>query len=163
LVDLDGTARIAGLGSALILDHITPQPDMSAECLFRGSAPELIHPEEFGLPRPQKSKAGDVYAYGTLVWEVKVLFSFHCPNHSLRRPPQIFTGRAVFSCYLDVIAAYTMWKGVLPPRPNHPEATDRMCKMMEQCWERKPSKRTTIKAVGQTLEAERTAKFYAAL
>lgn len=69
----------------------------------------------------------------------------------------------MFSGYLDVVAAHIMWKGVLPPRPNHPEVTDRMWKMMEQCWEREPSKRTTIKGVVRILEAERAANFYGTL
>lgn len=72
LVDLDGTTRIAGLGSALILDHTTVWSEMSVEWSFRGSAPELIYPEEFGLSHPQISKASDIYALGVLAWEVRV-------------------------------------------------------------------------------------------
>lgn len=74
LVDLDGTARIAGLGSALIIGNTTPlSEEMSAEWLFRGSAPELMYPQEFGLSCPRNSKPGDVYAFGVLAWEARVL------------------------------------------------------------------------------------------
>lgn len=72
MVDLDGTARIAGLGSAVTLDRTTARPEMSAEWLFRGSAPELVHPEEFGLSGSPNLKACDVYAFGMLSWEARV-------------------------------------------------------------------------------------------
>jgi serine/threonine protein kinase len=72
LVDLDGTTRIAGLGSALILGHRTVWSEMSIEWAFRGGAPELLYPEEFGFSDPQKSKAGDIHAFGMLTWEARV-------------------------------------------------------------------------------------------
>ena len=64
----------------------------------------------------------------------------------------------MFPGHLDIVAAHTMWKGVRPPRPDHPQVTDRMWRIIEQCWERVPSKRTTIKGVVRILEAERRAK-----
>jgi hypothetical protein len=77
LVDLDGTARIAGLGSALILGRsTTARSAMSVEGLFRGSAPELMYPEELGLSYPRNSKASDVYAFGVLAWEASVFTEF---------------------------------------------------------------------------------------
>ena len=81
LVDLDGTTRIAGLGSALILGHTTVSPEMSVRWPFRGSAPGLMHPEELGLSHPQNSKASDMYSFGVLAWEARVSRNF--PNHSL--------------------------------------------------------------------------------
>ena len=76
LVDLDGTARIAGLGSALILDQTTPRSEMSVEWLFRGSAPELMCPQEFGLSFPYNSKPSDIFAFGVLAWEASVFIEF---------------------------------------------------------------------------------------
>ena len=72
LVDLDGTARIAGLGSARIIGHSTVWPEMSIEWPSRGSAPELAYPEENGSSYPQTSKASDIYAFGILTWEVRI-------------------------------------------------------------------------------------------
>ena len=72
MVDLDGTARIAGLGSALILGHTTARSETGVEWLFRGSAPELMCPEEFGLSYPRNTKASDIYAFGVLAWEARI-------------------------------------------------------------------------------------------
>lgn len=80
LVDLCGTARIAGFGSALILGHATVWSEMSAERSFRGSAPELVCPERFGLGYPHGTKASDVYAFGVLAWEVSVSMEFSKPR-----------------------------------------------------------------------------------
>jgi len=157
-VDLDGTPRIAGLGSAVILDD-SSSLEKSGEWLFRGSAPGLMCPEEFGLSYPRNSKAGDVYAFGILVWEVRV-FMVNLPNHPLERSPQVFTGCSVFPDSLDVVAVHTMWRGTRPPRPNHPDVTDKVWTSIEKCWERDPSNRTTIKQVLRTLEAQHRDAFY---
>ena len=65
----------------------------------------------------------------------------------------------MFPDSFDVIAAHAMWKGAQPPRPDHPEVSDRVWEMMKQCWESVPSERTTIAEVVRILEAEHTAKF----
>ncbi|KAF9784473.1 kinase-like domain-containing protein [Thelephora terrestris] len=129
LVDFDGTAQIAGLGSALILGHTASQSEMSAGRLFRGIAPELMRPEEYGFPYPQNSKASDIYAFG------------------------VFTGHVAFSGRLEVLALHIMRNDYQPTRPDHPELTDQVWTAMEQCWEGEPSKRTTIKQVIRVLEA----------
>ena len=71
-MDLSGTARIAGLGSAYVLGYATAQPETKVKEPCRGSAPELMHPEEFGLSHPHTTKASDIYAFGVLAWEVRV-------------------------------------------------------------------------------------------
>lgn len=70
LVDLDGTARIAGLGSA----HIPSQnhhtwSEIDAELLFYGTAPELVRPHPLES-RIRTTKESDVYAFALLTWEV---------------------------------------------------------------------------------------------
>ena len=37
----------------------------------RWLAPELVHPEEFGLNAPVRSKESDVYAFAMLMYEVR--------------------------------------------------------------------------------------------
>jgi len=71
-VDLNGVTRIAGLGSASFLKHSTAQPEAEVEEPCRGSAPELMDPEEFGLAHPHATKASDIYAFSVLAWEARV-------------------------------------------------------------------------------------------
>lgn len=60
----------------------------------------------------------------------------------------------------DVVAAHMIWMGAQPPRPDHPEVSDRVWEMMNQCWARVPSERTTIREVVRILQAEHTAKLH---
>lgn len=55
-----------------------------------------------------------------------------------------------------------MWKGTQPPRPDHPEVSDRIWEMMKQCWKRTPPERIAIVEVVRVLEAEHTARFHGA-
>ena len=71
-MDLNGTARIAGFGSASFLGGATTQSETQVEAWCRGIAPELMHPEEFGLSHPHTTKASDIYAFGVLAWEARV-------------------------------------------------------------------------------------------
>jgi hypothetical protein len=70
LVDLDGTARIGGLGSAFIpsKNHAT-WSEMDAELLFYGTAPELARPNP-PESRIKTTKESDIYAFALLMWEV---------------------------------------------------------------------------------------------
>ena len=67
-------------------------------------------------------------------------------------------GRPAFSDNHTTFVVYTVWKGARPPRPDHPEVSDRVWEMMKQCWERVPPKRITIREVVRTLEAEVAAR-----
>ena len=89
-MDTDGTARIAGLGSASILDHTTAQLETRTGGSHQGSAPELIYPEEFGLSYPHNTKASDIHAFGVLAWEARVFAEF--PKLLTRITPLGFHG-----------------------------------------------------------------------
>ena len=69
LVDSEGTPRIGGLGSAIFKSPVVAWPE-EPDTLTRSSAPEFVHPEAFGLPNTQPTKAGDVYAFGVLAYQV---------------------------------------------------------------------------------------------
>ena len=47
-----------------------------------------------------------------------------------------------------------MLSGRRPPRPAHPELSDRMWGMIKGCWECDPSRRKTITEVIAVLNAE---------
>ena len=47
-----------------------------------------------------------------------------------------------------------MLNGRRPPRPDHPELSDRVWEMIEGCWENIPSRRRTITEVITVLDAE---------
>ena len=50
-----------------------------------------------------------------------------------------------------------MLNGRRPGRPDHPELSDRVWKMIKGCWKGNPAKRKTITEVVTILEAEATA------
>jgi len=73
-VDDQGTARIAGFGSATIIlqPHIELE-DIDGSVKFnvsRWCSPEVLHPGGFGLTKARSTKASDVYAFGMLAYEV---------------------------------------------------------------------------------------------
>ena len=80
LVDNDCVARLGGLGSAFSLSLPTSWFAPTAERLFCGIAPELIHPHAFGFVHARTTKATDVFAFGMLAWEVSQFFA--CPSVS---------------------------------------------------------------------------------
>lgn len=70
MVDLDGTARIGGLGSAFVPSQNHPSwSEMDAELLFYGTAPEQVRPNP-PKSRIRTTKESDIYAFALLMWEV---------------------------------------------------------------------------------------------
>jgi len=53
-----------------------------------------------------------------------------------------------------VAGVYSMLKGHRPGRPDHPELSDRLWKLIEGCWKSDPARRKTIAEVVDILEAE---------
>lgn len=71
VVDTDGTPRITGLGSAFIQSSPVTWAEEPPE-LTRCTAPELVNPGDFELPRAQVTKPSDIYAFGVLAYEVSI-------------------------------------------------------------------------------------------
>jgi len=67
---------------------------------------------------------------------------------------QIFAGRVPFFDEGKVSGVYSMLKGRRPARPNHRELSDRVWKMIRQCWKANPAQRVTIAEIVTALEAE---------
>jgi hypothetical protein len=72
LIDGGGHARIAGLGTASILQAMPGPVDVDRS--FHGAAPELIDPQRWGPTDPGATMASDVYAFAILAWEVRMEF-----------------------------------------------------------------------------------------
>ena len=49
-----------------------------------------------------------------------------------------------------------MLKGRRPARPDHPELSDRLWKMIKKCWDVDPARRKAITEIVAALEAEVT-------
>ena len=125
------------------------------DTFFHGAAPELVNPQRFGLIDTGTTKASDMYAFGVLAWEVSptfnVLWSMYSTIGALSK---VFAGQAPFSDEGAVAGIYSMSSGRRPPRPNHPELSDRVWEMIEGCWESEPARRRTITEVVVALNAE---------
>lgn len=89
-----------------------------------------------------------MYALGVLFWEVGLIFGY-LMKELLNEGgfSQILTGRAPFFNEGGVAGVYSMLVGRRPSRPEHPERSDRICEMIEGCWEVIPSRRRKIAEV----------------
>ena len=63
-------------------------------------------------------------------------------------------GRRPFSELSGIAARHSMLTGHRPPRPNHPEISDRRWYMIERCWHVVPSQRMPIGEAVSLLETE---------
>ena len=97
----------------------------------RWLAPEIIEPRPNGTKPAVETKAGDVFAFAMLAYE-------------------IFTGELPFEGQAKSIAARRITKGDRPEFPqNASEAglTAEMCAFLQQCWRVDPAERPTIDGV----------------
>lgn len=67
---------------------------------------------------------------------------------------QIFAGHVPFSEKSKVAGVFSMLMGHQPPRPDHPELSNRLWKTIKRCWKVDPAQRETITRVVAVLEAE---------
>ena len=67
---------------------------------------------------------------------------------------QILAGQVPFSDESKVAGVFSMLMGRRPPRPDHPELSDRLWRMIKGCWKVDPGQRKTITRVVAVLEAE---------
>ena len=74
--------------------------------------------------------------------------------NSQTKREQIFAEQVPFSNKSKVAGVYSMLKGRRPGRPDHPELSGRVWKMIKGCWKSNPAQRKTMAEVVTTLEAE---------
>ena len=67
---------------------------------------------------------------------------------------QVFSGEVPFPDMSRVAGVYSMLEGRRPNRPDHPELSNSLWKLIEGCWEGDPAQRKTIAEVVGILEAE---------
>lgn len=164
LVDKDGNTRIAGLGNPTTFPHspaLTTGGRVSTDRLSRNRAPEMTRPgASQNLTDPTyPTKAGDMYAFGVLAWEVGAGSFVHCCLFTRSR--QVLTGRPPFSEMTEIAATYSMLSGARPPRPDGCKISDRVWDMIERCWHDAPSRRLSVGEVVSLLGTElgRTSDF----
>ena len=132
-------------GHAVLADFslITLIPDQStflSTCIDGGTvrwmSPELLDPEEFGLPKSRPTIESDCYALGMVIYEV-------------------LSGQAPFSTYNSFTVLRKVLDGERPERPQGEAGkvfTDSIWDIVELCWKMKPKERATAKAVLACLE-----------
>ena len=69
------------------------------------------------------------------------------------RRSQVLAGEPPFAGIVEA-AVISVFRDKRPPRPDHPEVTDRVWNVIERCWTRDPLNRMTAAGVVDILEAE---------
>lgn len=88
------------------------------------SSPQLISMDN-GAERISSTKADDVFAFGTLLYE-------------------IFHGRLPLENESDEVIEREILSGRIPRQLKHIECTDKLKKLIQSCWEYDPSRRPSI-------------------
>ncbi|KAG6835339.1 hypothetical protein H0H93_002524, partial [Arthromyces matolae] len=151
LIDSAGRAYITDLGiSSVTGSHIIGwnyhKPVTSKGGSVRWQAPELFSPDN-----TSNSMESDVYAWGCVCFEVKLMaFAFPGLNTDIRL--QILTGLVPFShMQNDFAVMMHVSSGGRPARPEHLNSifgmTDEMWPLMEQCWDADPRKRPSSRDI----------------
>ena len=67
---------------------------------------------------------------------------------------QVLAGKPPFAGRAEAAVIFSVFQNDRPPRPVHPEVSDRVWNMIQRCWERNPFQRMTAADVVDLLEAE---------
>ena len=65
--------------------------------------------------------------------------------------PQAFTGTVPFNNNPPAAAILAIMTGKRPPRPTHPNFTDRLWALTQRCWDQHPQSRPEISEVLRAL------------
>ncbi|OCH84932.1 kinase-like protein [Obba rivulosa] len=107
---------------------------------LRWTAPEVMHPEHYGLTKATLSKETDIYSLSLTIWEA---------NLRIRR--RIFTGNIPFHEHMrDATVMHHILEGHRPQRPNYAESNgldDSLWGLMERCWHPNRDERPTIGSI----------------
>ncbi|EMD31969.1 hypothetical protein CERSUDRAFT_59253 [Gelatoporia subvermispora B] len=144
LVNKEHVASLIDFGIATLITDLgtsfTPTTPMTGT--IRWAAPEVLDPEQFGLPDISRfTKASDIYSLSMTMWEV---FTGHVPFHNFQNDGQVIR---------------KITRGVRPARPPHSVTstvglTDSMWTLMESCWSEDCSRRPEITDVLSVVQGE---------
>lgn len=133
LIDGAGQARLADFGLLTITSEPTINLTSSSHThggTPRWMGPELIAPQEFGFKNRRPTKSSDCYALGMVVYET-------------------ISGQPPFHEYNTYVIIMKVVEGERPSRAVG--FTDRLWKMLRQCWAPQPDDRPSVEEVLQCL------------
>ena len=136
LVDTTGHAMITDCGLA-VLDSIRSTPDENGHSALRWMAPEIL------ANQGTFSKEADVFSFAMVMIEVRSGFRIDTWRISFIRA-KVFTSVVPFNEKPSRAAVLATVGGERPARPIHPNFTDALWTMMQQCWDHDPRRRPKV-------------------
>ena len=120
---------LADFGFARISGSVRKTSEETGTAFF--TAPELLHPTNFGLEKGVPSKEGDIYALGMTLY-------------------QVLTGWYPFYPKREFEVIHAVIEGGRPPKPENAEEigmTEVVWELMRECWRQDRTKRPIIREV----------------
>ena len=133
-------------GLASIVGDPSFQPSTSAN---HGNTPRWTAPEIF-LLGTFPNRESDVFSFSMVIYEVRgdQPWAYQPPYPLI----QVFSGKIPFyNVPLTAVPARIM-DGERPGRPAHPELTDPLWELTEQCWAVEPQERLGVEGVIKILK-----------
>ena len=141
LIDQTGHARLGDFGLLTVISD--PTNGLSSTSSVQGGTlrwmgPELLDPQRFGFKKIRPTESSDCYALGMVIYET-------------------ISGHAPFYPHHNILILGKVLGGEHPCR----EAwfTDSLWKMLELCWQSRPTARPSVEQVLRHLEMEPTLTF----
>ena len=143
LVDAAGHARITDFSLATIIqDPNSPTSTPEDHDYTRWTAPEILR---FGSPATKES---DIFAFGMVTIEVGCSQPVICQPSDLLK---VFTGKVPFDEKGAPAVIWCIMNGKRPNWPNHPDFTEKLWTLLQQCWEQEAKHRPQTQEVMEVL------------
>ena len=138
-MDETGHARLTDFGLSAVASDFGSAGSITDDHAVRWAAPEILNMER------SVSKESDVYSFGMVVVEVQAfdLIVIEWATHRYK----IFTGKVPFYDSTPTAVAVDVLSGTRPARPAHPNLTNDLWGLTENCWNQDPQRRPGISEV----------------